>query len=193
MERSANENPSPSSSPQDERGLEAIDRQQISKLSDHELAVFVAPMLVEAGVTSKYWLETRWEYLRSVVGLLKDRANRLSDFVTQGDYFFFFERNYDSRAEAELFVQESADLLAKLALKLANLEQFTRETTSQVLDDLAREAGVEEERVVVVTRLAVAGKTDGPSLCNLLVVLSQPIVVERIKKAVDYIRAKHKL
>ncbi len=171
----------------------SLDRRQIAEMSDHELAVIVAPMLVEAGVTSKYWLETRWTYLRSIIGLLKDRVSNVSDFVSLGSYFFFFDRNFDAEAEAELFVPESADLLTTLAPRLASLEQFTRGTTSQVLSDVAREAGVEEARLVHVTRLAVSGKTDGPALSDLLAVLSQPIVVERIKKAVDYIRAKHKL
>lgn len=193
MERPANENLNPSKALQDARVLEYFDRQRISELSDHELAVIVAPMLVEAGVTSKYWLETRWVYLRAVIGLLKDRANRLSDFVSLGDYFFFFERNYDIRAEAELFVPAAADLLATVAPRLATLEVFTRETTFQVISDLAVERGVAEARITHLTRLAVSGRTDGPALCDVLVVLSQPVVVERIKKAVDYIRAKHKL
>ncbi len=162
-------------------------------MSDHELAVIVAPMLVEAGVTSKYWLETRWTYLRSVIGLLKDRVNSVSDFVSLGSYFFFFDRNYDARAVAELCVPGAVDLLTKLAARFADLEQFTHETTSQALNNLAREACVEEARVAQLTRVAVSGNTDGPGLFDVLEVLSQPVVVERLKKAVDYVQAKRKL
>ncbi|MCP4677108.1 MAG: glutamate--tRNA ligase, partial [Deltaproteobacteria bacterium] len=50
----------------DEEKLLAFNFSHIQKKSDHELAVLAAPLLVEAGLTTKYWLETRWEYLRQV-------------------------------------------------------------------------------------------------------------------------------
>ncbi len=193
MDRPANEKMNSSKALPDERELVAFDGRHISEMSDHDLAVIVAPMLVDAGVTSKYWLETRWVYLRSVIGLLKNRVSRMSDFVSLGGYFFFFDRNYDAKAEAELLVPESGDLLAKLATRFAALEQFTLETTSHTFGVLAREQGIEEEKLAKLTRLAVSGNTDGPGLFDSLVLLSQPIVVERLKKAVDYIRAKRKL
>ncbi|MCK4302606.1 MAG: glutamate--tRNA ligase, partial [candidate division Zixibacteria bacterium] len=71
------ENFNPSNAIFDEEKLVAINREHIVRKTDHELAAIVAPLLVEAGLTSRYWLETRWDYLRAVVGLLKERVRRL--------------------------------------------------------------------------------------------------------------------
>ncbi|RME25949.1 MAG: glutamate--tRNA ligase, partial [Candidatus Zixiibacteriota bacterium] len=99
----------------DEEKLIAFNKAHIQLLPDHELATLVAPMLVEAGVTTKYWLETRWKYLMQVVALLKERTRRLSDFVTLGGYFFDFDYTYDDKAAAKHFTPEAAERLEQLA------------------------------------------------------------------------------
>jgi glutamyl-tRNA synthetase len=167
--------------------------EQILKMTDHELAVLVAPLLVDSGLTSKYWLETRWVYLRQVVGLLKPHVRQLSDFVDLGGYFFFFNHRYDERAQAELFTPEAAGPLELLVERFVALPDFDRQAVDRALTQLAEENGVEKAKLTKLTRLAVSGMTVGPELSEMLVVLSQPVVVERLKKAVDYIRATHKL
>lgn len=167
--------------------------EQILKMTDHELAVIVAPLLVESGLTSKYWLETRWVYLRQVVGLLKPHVRQLSDFVELGGYFFFFNHRYETKAAAEQFTPAAAELLKMASERLAALPDFSIEAVDQTLIQVAAEEGVETAKLAGATRLAVTGMTLGPGLSEMLVVLSQPVVVERLKKAVDYIRTTHKL
>lgn len=188
---SANFNPS--NAVFDEEKLVAFNKAHIMMKSDHDLAVLVAPMLVDAGLTTKYWLETRWEYLRMVVSLLKERVRRVTDFVSLGGYFFFFNYTYDPKAEAEQFTPEAAELLAVLAERFALLTEFSHATTEAALTGLAEEKGVKKAKLIHPTRLAVSGITVGPGLYDLLVALTQPVVVERMKKAVDSIKARHKL
>ncbi|MEW6050011.1 MAG: glutamate--tRNA ligase [Candidatus Zixiibacteriota bacterium] len=174
----------------DEEKLVAFNKAHIALKSDHDLATMVAPLLVESGASTKYWLETRWDYLREVVRLLKDRVRRLSDFVSLGSYFFSFDYRYDSTAEQQNFTPEAADLLAALADRLASLMSFNHETVEAALTALAEEKGIKKAKIIHPTRLAVSGMSAGPGLYDLLVTLSQPIVIERLKKAVDYIRTK---
>ncbi len=177
----------------DDEKLIAFNRAHIQLASDHDLAVLVAPMLVEAGVTSKYWLETRWEYLRQVISLLKERVRRVSDFVSLGGYFFSFEGNYDPEAAREQFNPESVDLLAALVERFEALPRFTHETTEGALELLAEERGLKKARLVHPTRLAVSGLSDGPGLYDLLVVLTRLVVIQRMKKAIEYIRRNHQI
>ena len=51
-----------------EEKLLAFNREHLIMKSDHELATLVAPLLVDSGCTTKYWLETRWEELEVVEG-----------------------------------------------------------------------------------------------------------------------------
>ncbi|RKX27248.1 MAG: glutamate--tRNA ligase [Candidatus Zixiibacteriota bacterium] len=174
----------------DEEKLLAFNQEHIQKKSDHDLAVMVAPMLVEADLTTKYWLETRWEYLRSVIHLLKGRAQRVSDIVTRGAYFFSFDYVYDEKAAAKHFSEESAGYLEELAQRFEALGQFTTDALEAELSRLAEEKDVKKGKIIHPTRLAVSGGSVGPGLFDLLATLGQSIVVERMRKAVDYIRNK---
>ena len=174
----------------DEEKLVSFNRSHIQLMSDHDLAVLVAPMLVDAGVTTKYWLETRWDYLRQVVGLLKERTRRVTDFVTFGTYFFSQDFNYDPEAVAKHFSAETADLLTALAGRFEDLTEFTHQSAEQALEGLAAERQVKKARIIHPVRLAVSGMAVGPGLYDTLVVLSRPVVLDRLKKAVEYIRTR---
>jgi nondiscriminating glutamyl-tRNA synthetase len=174
----------------DEEKLVAFNHAHIQMMSDHDLATLVAPLLVDAGLSTKYWLETRWEYLRTVVGVLKERARRLSDFVDMGKYFFAFEYHYDEDAAAKYFTAEASGYLDELAGRFEALGAFTHETTEAALTQLAEDKAVKKAVLIHPTRLAVSGVPAGPGLYAILVALGQPIVVQRLRKAVEHIRSK---
>jgi len=173
----------------DEEKLVAFNREHIMAKSDHDLAVLVAPMLVEADLTTKYWLETRWEYLRSVIRILKSRARRLSDFVELSACFFSFKGKYDAAAEAKTFTPEAAELLADLADRFQRLSKFDEQSAESALTSMAEEKNLKKAQLIHPTRLAVSGAPAGPGLFEMLVVLSQPVVIERMRRAAQYIRA----
>ena len=173
-----------------EEKLVAFNREHIIKKTDHELATLVAPLLVEAGVTTKYWLETRWDYLRAVIRILIERVRRLSDFVEMGKYFFSFEYQYDPKADDKNFTPEAASLLTALADRFEKLEEFTHDTAETALGQLAEEMDIKKAALIHPTRLAVSGVPGGPGLYDILVLLTKPITIERMRKAVTYIEKK---
>lgn len=175
----------------DAEKLLALNGEHIRLKSDHELATMVAPMLVDAGLTSKYWLETRWEYLRAVINQLKSRATRLSDFVERGGYYFSFEHQYDPEGEEKHFTPEAAERLERLAERFDSLEPFTAEAIENTLAGVAEELGVKRGVLIHPTRLAVSGMQVGPSLYEMLELLGPHNVVPRMRRAVDYIRGKN--
>lgn len=174
----------------DEEKLLAFNKAHIAMMPDHDLAVMIAPMLVEAGVTTKYWLETRWEYLRLVVSLLKERVRTLHDFVSLGGYFFSFDYTYEEQADAKQFTPEAAQLLQALADRFESLGEFSHDGLETALKGLAEERGLKPGKLIHPTRLAVSGMSIGPGLYDLLLALSKPIVLERMRKAVEYINRK---
>jgi len=68
------------------------------------------------------------------------------------------------------------------------LRDFTHEALEQTLSALADDKGVKRARLIHPTRLAVSGRSKGPSLYEMLVILSQPVVVERMRRAVKTIK-----
>ena len=128
------------------------------------------------------------EYLRSVIHLLKERVRRLPDFVSLGAYFFTFEYRYDPAAEKKTFTAETGGLLAEMARRFEDLPEFTQETAEHALNSLAEDNGLKRARLIHPVRLAVSGVPGGPGLFEMLALLTKPVVVERIEKAVEYIK-----
>ncbi len=176
----------------DEEKLEAFNREHIMRRSNHDLAVLVAPMLVEAGLTTKYWLETRWKYLCDVIGVLKERVRRLNDFAAIGGYFFTFEGKYDDEAASKNFNDEAAELLAALAAHIEGLGDLTLENAEQAVNAVAETGGVKKAKVIHPTRLAISGMPAGPGLYDIMALLGRSAVLDRLRRAIDYIRTKQR-
>lgn len=172
----------------DQEKMLSFNKEHIKMRSDHDLAAEVAPLLIEAGLTSKYWLETRWEYLRDVVSILKDRVKRTSDFVERSSYFFEFDYKYEEKAVKKNFKPEAADRLQELVERFESLNDFSHDNIESTLTELSEEMDIKKAKYIHPTRLAVSGTSIGPGLYDLLVVLSKPVVVERMKKAIEYIK-----
>lgn len=161
-----------------------IDHQQILAKSEHELATLVAPMLVEHGCTSKYWLETRWVYLRQVVRILREDAQDLSDFVALGAHFFETRFSIGPEAAKQLSASISKEQLCQAADRFAALSEFTGVKIRQALEVMAAEGPTDQAVWDNSVRLAVSGMTQGPDLGDMLEVLGQSTVLDRLKKAI---------
>jgi glutamyl-tRNA synthetase len=177
----------PSNAVFDPEKLSAFNREHIIMMPDHELAAMVAPMLVAADLTSKYWLETRWDYLCAVIRILKERVKKVSDFVAIGPYFFDSDFGYDAKAAGKHFNTDSAQWLTTLADRFEGLDAFDAASIEAALSGLADELEIKKAKLIHPTRLATTGVPAGPSLYELLELLSQPVVVERMKRAAGYI------
>jgi len=171
----------------DEEKLLAFNQSYIAEMSDHDLAVLAAPILVEAGHTTKYWLETRWAYLRKIVALFKSRMKVVSEIADLTGYFFSGEFEYDEKAAKKRFKPEAADRLRNLANRFEALPTFTHATIEQALSDCAEELGLKRADLIHPTRLAVSGRPHGPGLFEMLEVLDCSTVLDRMRRAVQFI------
>ncbi len=173
-----------------EEKLLALNQQYIMHTPDHKLADMVAPMLVAAGFTTKYWLETRWQYLLEIIAMLKERCKRLTEFVEKSEYFFSDEFEYDAEAAQKQFNDEGLMLLEKLKVGFEQLKSFKHDDIAAAINSLAEELGVKKGKLIHPTRLAVSGTTVGPGLYEMLEALGQPAVVGRLQKAIDFIKKR---
>lgn len=181
------ENVNPANPIFNEEKLLAINKLHIKDCPDHKLAEMVAPLYVAAGFTTKYWLETRWSYLLKIVGLLKERCRRMTDFVSLGEYFFHSEYKYDPEAASKDFIATTGNILLKLFERFSTINDFTKENLEAALNDLAVELGIKKGMIIHPTRLAVSGISVGPGLYDILEVLGKTEVLHRLQRAINYI------
>jgi len=164
-----------------------LNSQYLMDMSNHELAERVAPLLVEAGLTTKYYLETRWQWLMKVVGMLKERCKLLTDFVDLSPYFFEDPESYDEKAVKKAFTVDSAGYLAQLADRYDSLDDFSEAKAELELRNLAEKLDISAGKIIHPVRLAVSGMAGGPSLFAMLEAIGKERVVGRMRSAIKYI------
>jgi glutamyl-tRNA synthetase len=142
---------------------------------------------VTAGYTTKYWLETRWEYLLKVVALLKERCRKMSDFIDMSGYFFHSEFDYEEKAVKKRFNPEAAERLKLLADEYEKLDNFSKAKIEEILAELADRINIKKAELIHPTRLAVTGVSAGPGLFDILETVGQKEVIKRLKRAIEYI------
>ncbi|MFH2054860.1 MAG: glutamate--tRNA ligase [bacterium] len=172
----------------DPQKLTWMNGEYLRQKTDHQIAELVAPLLVEKGLTTKYYLETRWQWLMSVVRMLKERCRLLPEFAEIGYYFFVDEFEYDAKGVKKQFRKEGvAQLLEKLAARFEQVGDFTKESSEQALQALAEELEINAAQLIHPTRLAVSGLTGGPPLYDMLAAIGKERVVKRLRKAIEFI------
>jgi len=170
-----------------EEKLLALNGEYIRKTPDHKLAEMAAPLLVEAGFTTKYWLETRWDYLLKIVGLLKERCRRMTDFVRLGGYFFYSEFEYDPRAAKKQFKPECKDYLIYIKDKFSAVDDFIKDNLEVALNEVAEKLELKRGKLIHPIRLAVSGISEGPGLFDILETIGKDQTISRLDRAIKHI------
>ncbi len=173
----------------DEQKLEWMNGEYIRRFPDEELLERVFPFLEKAGLVKPDMKTALRGYLLKVVALLKERCRLLTDFSALGDYFFREEFDYDPKGTEKQFADsKAADRLTKVVNAWKELEPFTKGTTEDALRVLSEQEGEKAAAFIHPIRLAITGKTMGPSLFEIVETLGRDRVTSRLSRAVAYIK-----
>jgi len=170
----------------DPEKLAWMNGQHISRMSAAELFPLVAPMLVEAGLTTEAELEDRRDWLYGVIDLVKVRARVLESIVEQARQYLAPTVEYE-RAGVEKHwknPEEVARLLHDIGETLDSLGTWEAGAIEQSLRETAERLGVGFGKVVHPLRLALTGATVSPGIDQVIAQMGRELVARRIRAAV---------
>jgi glutamyl-tRNA synthetase len=166
----------------DARKLEWMNWNYINKLSDRELLDKILNLYKH--LSSKFQVT----YLLKVVSVLKPRIRKLADFMEMGDYFFCDPEEYDKEWVDKYFrPKETYDRLLLIKNRFSNLREFSLQAIETTIRDLASELGIKASLLIHPIRLAITGKTGGPSLFHIIEILGKTSVIRRLEKALLFL------
>ena len=165
--------------------LEWFNQQHIARLPPDELGVRVKPSLEAAGLWRDDYFTNRHAWFFAVLELLKPRAKRLGDFVSQGRYFFTDEVEYDQSAVDKHLGEDMAGHLHALDAAFAQLPTFEMTAIEEALRSTADARSVKAATLIHAVRVAVTGKTVSPGLFEVLALLGRDTVHRRLVAAVQ--------
>jgi glutamyl-tRNA synthetase len=168
--------------------LDWFNQQHLMRLSTQELARRLKPRLAAEGLWHDSYLGDRAAWFFAVLELLKPRAKRLSDFVSQGRLFFSRAVEFDRAAvDRHLRGDGIRNHLVALNGAFAELDTFDQVSTEAALRTTAGARGVKAASLIHAVRVAVTGKMVSPGLFEVLVLLGRELVRERLAVAIQLI------
>ncbi len=122
-------------------------------------------------------------YRDAVLAIVKEKIKILSEIPSWTSYFFTEEFPFEEEATAKLRAAGALDLLAAFSKNCAKLSEWTATELEGALKATAAEAGVKNAALVHPARVAVSGRTVGPSLYHMLEVMGRERVLARFAAA----------
>jgi glutamyl-tRNA synthetase len=143
----------------------------------YELAVHT---FAKAGVNTNAF---PLSYVKAALDTCKGKFKLFSELPGYAGFYFTNKIEYDAEAARKDFVPENKPRLEKLRDAFAAATAFNAVALETTLKETAKTLGVKAGVLVHPCRLAVTGRTSGPSLYHLLDVLGKERVMARIEKA----------
>jgi len=111
---------------------------------------------------------------------LKPRARNLNE-LAEGSAFLFKSVPLDMDDKAAALLEgDASDLLARVHIALADLGEWTAETTEAAVRDVSEAAGVKLGAVAQPLRAALTGRATSPGIFDVLALLGREESLARI-------------
>ena len=149
--------------------------------SDEEVAEMFQPILEEHGVKADH------DYVVKVCGMMKERINFISEMWDTTSYFFVAPTEYDPAAIKKRWKAGMTTHMAKV-IEILNTVPFEYNAIHKaLLDDYIVGNQLNMGQVMNSLRLAVVGKTVGPDMLTLVMMLGKEETISRVQRAIDTI------
>jgi glutamyl-tRNA synthetase len=124
-------------------------------------------------------------YLLQVLALVRERVKLFREVPEWVDYFFTDDYPYEPAAVTKVLGKPGAlDRLAQLAEALRQTPDWSADALEAALKNVAAKAGLKTGDFIHPARVAVSGRTIGPSLYHMLEVLGRDGVLSRLARTI---------
>jgi glutamyl-tRNA synthetase len=122
-------------------------------------------------------------YLRNVLAIVKEKIKLFRDVPEWTAYFFTEDYSFDPEAVEKVFGKaEAGTRLTALRDEFAKLENWDVQLLESTLKNLAQKLGCKTGDLVHPARVAVSGRSVGPSLYHMLEVMGKERVLNRFDR-----------
>ncbi|MDP7010329.1 MAG: glutamate--tRNA ligase family protein [Verrucomicrobiota bacterium] len=122
------------------------------------------------------------EYVNAALATCQEKVKQISELPAFCAFYFSDEFPVDAAFAEKAVTQESLELLGKLRVAYAALDDFSAENLESSLKKIAEETGVKVRLLVQPARFACTGQKVGPSLYHLMEVLGREKVLGRFDR-----------
>jgi glutamyl-tRNA synthetase len=133
------------------------------------------------------------QYLQQVLAIVKEKIKLFRDVPEWTAYFFTEDYAFDPAAVEKVFGKpEASTRLSALGEEYSNQEKWEATALESALKNLAEKLGCKTGDLVHPARVAVSGRSVGPSLYHMLEVMGKERVLKRFGRMQSQLGVKDK-
>lgn len=149
--------------------------------SDEEIAQMLVPQLKEHNIDAEL------DYVVKVCGMMKERINFPSELWDTCCYFFEAPKEYDPAAIKKRWKSGMTTHMNKVIEILETVPFEYKTLHKEILDNYIVGNQYNMGQIMNSLRLAVVGKTVGPDMLTLVMMLGKEETIARVKRAIETI------
>lgn len=158
-----------------------FNHQYLVAKDDEELANLYQNILEEKGIKADF------DFVKTICGLIKERANFVQDFWDQSFFFFQPPESYDAKIVKKKWKENTPQILCELSDRLENIDEFVASNIEKTIKDYLSEKNLGMGQVMNVIRLSLVGSNKGPDLNTIIELLGKKEAIRRINTACERI------
>jgi glutamyl-tRNA synthetase len=163
-----------------------LNGQYIAQMSLERFTELARPFLEKAKIDI-----SDEKYLREVLAIVKEKIKLFKDVPEWTAYFFSETYDFDPTAVEKVFGQsEAATRLSALRAEFGNIDKWNIGEIESNLKALAQKLGCKTGDLVHPARVAVSGRSVGPSLYHMLEVMGKERVLARFDRMISQLGAE---
>ncbi|MGE3062215.1 MAG: glutamate--tRNA ligase [bacterium] len=166
----------------DYKKLEWMNSKYITNYDSHKLLELTKPFFREAGIDISKTDETT---LAKIMDSVKEKARYLKDIPQLTRFFFEDVKELDEKGKAKYLTPDRIEHLRILREKLKNADVFTHDSVENIYKNYAEEKALKGGDIIHPTRMALSGKTEGPSLFLMMEIMGKEEVLSRLTKIIE--------
>lgn len=160
-----------------------FNHEYLMRMDDDKLAELFMPVLEAHGVK-----DADPVFVSRVVGMVKGRANFVSDLWDQADFFFRAPEEYAEKDVRKRWSEETPRIMKELVSLLDGMDDMTSAVAEKKVLAWIEENGYHLGNVMNAFRLAVVGSCRGPHMFDITELIPKEEVIRRINVAVERIK-----
>jgi glutamyl-tRNA synthetase len=165
-----------------------LNAKYIQEADNAYLAARISPFLDGLGFSN-----LPADTLAAAAGTLKARSRTLVEMAEKAKFYFVETIEFDRKAADKFLTFDASSILEQLSDRLSALESLSESNLENAFSAFMEHSGLKMKAVAQPLRVALTGSTVSPGLFEVMEVLGKEKTVERIKRALAYIRERDEI
>ncbi|MEJ8555210.1 glutamate--tRNA ligase [Tepidibacter sp. Z1-5] len=161
--------------------LNWVNAHYIKAADNAVIADLAIPFLIEAGFITEQEAKERYDWIKSMVGVVKESLSYVKEITTKVDIFFKDELELeDDECREFLKLEHIPTLIDLLEEKVTDADEINEEFIKAMFKQIQKEHGIKGKNLFMGTRVLLTGQMHGPEMPLVLTLLGKEKILNRI-------------